>query len=456
VGAQTMTPPRIAIVGLGNIGEATLPLIKRLWPKSDILVIDQLLDERRRCVLAAFGVDGVELCITRDNHARVLGPLLGPGAMLLNFAVDVCSADLIRLAQAHGAHYLDTCIDPWSYDDPASSLLLSNYALREDVLALAAGSVGQPTAVVAHGANPGFVSVLVKQALHRMGRRFLPGREQAPRDQPGWARLAQDLGVRVIQIAERDSQASTRARAEGEFVNTWSVDGFITECLQPAELGWGTHEIALPAQGRVHEHGSRAAIAIDRPGHEIKVKSWSPNALDFDAWLITHNEAISIADYLTLREGACVTYRPTAYYAYHPCDQAVESMALLGSQGAALVRERRVIKDEIASGIDELGVFVISDRYSALWLGSNLSIGKARKQVPYNSATSLQVASSVVAALEWITLNPRAGIVESEQLDHEFLFERTLAYWSPMVCEYVAWRPRAGSSSLAFAEFLVG
>jgi homospermidine synthase len=449
-----VTSPRFVMVGLGNIGEATLPLLKRLWPAADILVIDQLMDERRLGVLAAFGVDGVELRITRDNHARVLAPLLGPGTVLLNLAVDVCSADLIRLAQAQGAHYLDTCIDPWSYHDAASPLLMSNYALREDMLALAARSVGRPTAVVAHGANPGFVSVLVKHALHRMGQRFLHGRDQAPHNQPGWARLAHDLGVRVIQIAERDTQASARARADGEFVNTWSVDGFITECLQPAELGWGTHEIALPPQGRVHAHGCGAAIAIDRPGHEIKVKSWSPNALDFDAWLITHNEAISIADHLTLRDGDQVTYRPTAYYAYHPCDEAVASMALLGSHGDQRVRERRVIKDEITSGIDELGVFLISDRFPALWLGSNLSIGKARKQASYNSATSLQVASSVVAALEWIALHPRAGIVESEQLDHEFIFERTVACWTPMVCELVDWRPRAGSSSLAFADFM--
>jgi homospermidine synthase len=170
--------------------------------------------------------------------------------------------------------------------------------------------------------------------------------------------------------------------------------------------------------------------------------------------LITHNEAISIADFLTWRHGAQVLYRPTAYYAYHPCDQAVDSMRLLDERGAARVRTSRVIKDEIASGIDELGVFLISDRHPALWLGSNLSIGKARRQAPYNSATSLQVASSVVAALEWIVQHPRAGVVESEQLDHEFIFERTAAYWAPMVCETVAWRPNEQRAKLTFGEFL--
>lgn len=448
-----MTSPSFVIVGLGNVGEATLPLLRRLWPASQVTVIDQVLDAHRREVLAAFGGDGIELRISRDNHVRVLGSLLRPGAMLLNFAVDVCSADLIRLAQDHSAHYLDTCIDPWDYHDPSSALLTSNYQLREDVLGLAARSKGRPTAIVAHGANPGFVSVLVKQALHGMGARFLPGYDRPPGDQAGWARLAHDLGVRVIQVSERDSQVSARARAEGEFVNTWSVEGFVTECLQPAELGWGTHEVALPPHGRVHERGCRAAIAIDRPGHCVRVKSWSPNALDFTAWLITHNEAISIADYLTWRDEGQVKYRPTAYYAYHPCDDAVASLPLLDPDNPEEVRERRVIKADITSGLDELGVFLISDRLPALWLGSNLSIGKARRQAPYNSATSLQVASSVVAALEWIVENPHAGVVESEQLDHTFIFERSVAYWSPIVSEYVDWRPQPGPSTLQFSEF---
>ena len=35
------------------------------------------------------------------------------------------------------------------------------------------------------------------------------------------------------------------------FVNAWSVEGFVSEGLQPAELGWGTHEKALPTDGSV-------------------------------------------------------------------------------------------------------------------------------------------------------------------------------------------------------------
>ncbi len=67
-----------------------------------------------------------------------------------------------------------------------------------------------------------------------------------------WARLAQRLGIKVMHIAERDSQVANVPKQLDEFVNTWSVDGFVSEGAQPAELGWGTHEKHFPADGGRH------------------------------------------------------------------------------------------------------------------------------------------------------------------------------------------------------------
>jgi homospermidine synthase len=88
-----------------------------------------------------------------------------------------------------------------------------------------------------------------------------------------WARLAGTLGVKVIHIAERDTQTADQANKSGEFVNTWSVDGFTGEGLQPAELGWGTHEKALPPDGSRHEFGYDAAIYLRRPGAGTRVRT---------------------------------------------------------------------------------------------------------------------------------------------------------------------------------------
>src|SRR5207237_2503132 len=84
------------------------------------------------------------------------------------------------------------------------------------------------------------------------------------RDQ--WAALGAAVGVKVIHIAERDTQVSSIPKRRGEFVNTWSIEGFVSEGAQPAELGWGAHERHFPPDGGRHEFGCGAAIYLNRPG----------------------------------------------------------------------------------------------------------------------------------------------------------------------------------------------
>ena len=124
-----------------------------------------------------------------------------------------------------------------------------------------------------------------------------------------WAALARDLGIKVMHIAERDTQLTDRPKEVGEFVNTWSVDGFISEGSQPAELGWGTHEKSLPADGRTHAYGSGAAIYLMQPGAATRVRTWTPLAGAIHGFLITHGESISISDYYTVKQGDTVVSR---------------------------------------------------------------------------------------------------------------------------------------------------
>ena len=97
-------------------------------------------------------------------------------------------------------------------------------------------------ALTTHGANPGLVSHYVKRALLNIAKDT--GVDVAkPVRRSEWGALAKRLGVKVIHIAERDTQVCAHTpKKVGEFVNTWSVDGFIGEGCQPAELGWGTRK----------------------------------------------------------------------------------------------------------------------------------------------------------------------------------------------------------------------
>jgi homospermidine synthase len=445
---------RLVIVGFGSIGQGVLPLLLRhVEIKPDQITIITA-EPRGAEVAAEYGVSFVEMALTRENYRAVLDAEIGSGDFLLNLSVDVSSVALIELCRQKAALYLDTCIEPWpgGYTDPnLPPSARSNYALRESALALREGTGGPtpngPTAVITHGANPGLVSHFVKQALLDIARDADPSAE-APADQAGWAALAERLGVKTIHIAERDTQVSAIPKDPGEFVNTWSIDGFFSEGSQPAELGWGTHECHFPADGRQHDFGGGAAIYLLRPGAATRVRSWTPLEGPYHGFLITHGESISIADYLTRRDGEAVHYRPTCHYAYHPCDDAVLSLHELAGKNFALQTRKRLMMDEISQGIDELGVLLMGPQKGVYWYGSRLTIEEARRVAPHNNATSLQVTAAVLAGVVWAIEHPRRGVVEPDELDFARILEIAGPYLGDVVGVWGDWTPLADRGRL--------
>ncbi|HZP97918.1 MAG TPA: saccharopine dehydrogenase C-terminal domain-containing protein [Reyranella sp.] len=436
---------RMVMIGFGSIGQGVLPLIFRhIDMRPDQITVISADDRGGLKEMKRFGVTFIRKRLTEANLRPTLEKRLGKGDFLVNLSVEVASTALVELCQEKGALYIDTCIEPWpgGYTDPNLSVSLrSNYALREKMLALKPRYEGGPTAVIAHGANPGLVSHFVKKALMNIAR-DTGVKVEKPATRQAWAELAQRLGVKVIHIAERDTQVSKKPKKVGEFVNTWSIDGFVSEGSQPAEMGWGTHEKSLPPDGARHEFGCGAAIYLNRPGLLTRVRTWTPLEGPFHGFIITHNESISMADYFTLRDGSGqATYRPTVHYAYHPCDQAIMSMHEIAGKNLHQQKKQRLIVDEITDGRDELGVLLMGHKKGAYWYGSQLDIHETRELTPYNNATSIQVCAPVLSGIIWALENPDRGIVEADEMD----FERNLAicmpYLGPVVGKYGDWTP---------------
>ncbi|MFL9826209.1 homospermidine synthase [Rhodoplanes sp. SY1] len=444
----------IVMIGFGSIGKGTLPLIERhfQFDKSRFVVIDpsdadrRLLDER--------GIRFVHEAITKDNYRELLPPLLTKGegrGFCVNLSVDTSSVAIMELARELGCFYIDTVAEPWPgfyFDKSASTAARSNYMLREAVLEARRKKPGGITAVSCCGANPGMVSWFVKQALLDIARDT--GVETVePKSREAWGKLAQKLGVKGIHIAERDTQRAKHPKPQNVFVNTWSVEGFLSEGMQPAELGFGTHETWMPANGRTHEVGCGAAIYLLQPGANTRVRSWTPTAQAQYGFLVTHNEAISIADYLTVRDGGTVVYRPTCHYAYHPANDAVLSLhELFGAAGKRQDKIHILDENEIVDGIDELGVLIYGHAKNAYWYGSQLSIDETRELAPYQNATGLQVTSAVLAGMVWALENPEAGIVEADDMDFRRCLEVQRPYLGPVIGTYTDWTPLTGRPGL--------
>ncbi|MGQ0443539.1 MAG: homospermidine synthase [Beijerinckiaceae bacterium] len=444
----------IVMIGFGSIGRGTLPLIERhfKFDKSRFTVIDpedkdrQLLDER--------GIEFINKALAADNFVAILKPLLARGggqAFVVNLSIEVSSVAVMRLCHEVGALYIDTVAEPWAgfyTDTRLTQSERSNYALREGVLDLRRALGAGPTAISCCGANPGMVSWFVKQALLNVAADCgIDSGQPSSRDE--WARLARRIGVKGIHIAECDTQRATAPKPRGVFVNTWSVEGFISEGLQPAELGWGTHEKLMPPEAKRHNYGPDCAIYLLRPGAGTRVRSWTPAAKAQHGWLITHNESISIADFLSLREGGEVVYRPTCHYAYRPADDAVLSLdEMAGRQWRPQEKFHILDENEIVDGIDELGVLLYGHPKNAYWYGSQLSIEETRRLAPYQNATGLQVTSAVLAGMVWALENPRAGIVEADELDFRRCLDVQLPYLGPVIGRYTDWTPLEGRAVL--------
>ena len=436
----------IVMIGFGSIGKGCLPLLERHFKYNNLTVIDP--NDKDRAILDQKGIPFVHKGLTKENYKDILRPLLTKGSFCVNLSVDVSSLEVMNFCRDQGAFYIDTVVEPWAgfyFDESKSGAARTNYALREDMLAekRETGRTGV-TAVSCCGANPGMVSWFVKQALMNLVK-DLGMTETTPKSREDWAKLMQKVGVKGIHIAERDTQRAKAAKPMNTFVNTWSVEGFVSEGMQPAELGWGSFEKWKPANAETHKSGCQAAIYLQQPGANTRVRSWCPTPGPQFGRLVTHNESISIADYFTVGSGSAPEFRPTCHYAYHPANDAILSLEeMFGREGKVQAEHHILDEKEITDGIDELGVLLYGHAKNAYWYGSQLSIEETRAIAPMQNATGLQVTSAVIAGMAWALENPNAGIVEADEMDFARCLHFQTPYLGPVKGYYTDWTPLEG------------
>lgn len=252
---------KIVILGFGAIGSGVLPLLFRhidMQP-GQLIVLSDNFNQKQRDHAASFGVPLHQAKLTKGDYRPYLESHLQAGDFLINLSVDVSSCALIEFCQERDVLYMDTCNEPWAggYSDPnVSAAERTNYAFREEALEFRKKFAKDgPTALITHGANPGLVTHFVKQGLLNIAKDTgVDHTVPTTRDQ--WVELAQKLDIKSIHISERDTQASASViKHDQEFVNTWSIEGYVEEGKQPAELGWGTHEKHWPHDAVEHTNG---------------------------------------------------------------------------------------------------------------------------------------------------------------------------------------------------------
>ena len=180
VPAVTPRPARIVVLGCGSIGQAVVPLLIRdlgVAPRSVRVV--EILDTRARIADSiAMGVVYEQAAVTRDNLVTFLGERLGAGDVLLDLAWNIDAVAIIGWCRDNGVRYLNTSVEVWEpyadvADQPPATRTLYHRHMGLRAMISRWGSNSGPSAIVEHGANPGWVSHEAKFALEELGAALL-------------------------------------------------------------------------------------------------------------------------------------------------------------------------------------------------------------------------------------------------------------------------------------------
>jgi len=466
----------ILILGCGAICACALPILLDLVDcnLSKITVID--MDETKKDNIKAAIEKGVKFTafqISEQNREELLSQYLSKGDFLLDLAWEIDTMQQLEWCRKNGVLFLNTSLEIWnpvgsSFENPhprERTLYFRHQELREMVASWPEDPEA-PTALYEHGANPGIVSYLTKKALEDLTQKLLQDSavDAARKDDlracletENYARLCMVTGTKVIHISERDTQVSSTPKLPHEFCNTWSVEGYYEEGLQPVEMCWGTHEKTLPKNAYKFpasdkppvfkmnkEDNTGHSICLSQPGLRTWGRSYCPeDGGDFIGMLMPHGESVTIGDELSLLdEEGNVVFRPTVYFVYCPCDYACASIKEVEAKN--FMKEgmvNRLMCDEITSGKDKLGILLLGHDYKAWWTGSLLSIDQARALAPGQNATSLQVASSAIAGVIWAIKNPKRGVLNADRVPYKEVLPLVMPYLGTFFSEPIDWDP---------------
>lgn len=443
----------IFIIGCGAVAQCSIPLIIKHVQKNpaNIVVIDCL--DKKSCMQDYIkqGIRYEVQEVTEYNYSDVLKQYLKPDDICIDLANAIDTCDVLAWCQKHRVRYVNTCLNVWPSKKPASAANIQQHILQM----IEKNNAAQSTAILAHGANPGLISSFAKQALVDYAYHFLQQKKELSCEKElekaltnqDFKQLAFLQNIQVIHVSEKDTQAIPVVKKPNHFLNTWSVVEFIDEFISNVEFSWGTHEIHVPLHAIITDHN----IVIKKRALTYMAKSWLPDE-EFVGFVVPHDEAFTIADFLTIKENNKVIYRPTCCFVYSPCRAAQESLAELIQRDLERQHIQKVITGVIQEGKETMGSLLLSNTYNGWWTGSILSAQETNELVPHQNATVLQVAAGVLAALEYILCHPHQGILFPEDLNHQKILQTAQPYLGTMTSKPVSWKP-SDNGELLFKYF---
>lgn len=402
---------------MGEVAKCVLHLVDNFLKvgEHEFFIVERKNETQHQTVNAFIGRGAhyLQRNLTAENMLLVLQNEVGLKAddLIVDLTTDTDMFHTVRLAFEHGWLYLNTCIE-----NSADQRLIhhKNHEKMARLIAEFDRRPAKPACIFDHGMNPGLISSFVKKGLLDIAYLAEAGgiypelkTHLANQDFPA---IAECLGLRVLHCSELDDQHGINV-PQDVFVNTWSCPGFLVEAKAPMQIALGTHEKAPPGEGTLTE---RRIFVSGELAFRTRARSYVPSR-KITGMVVPHEEVITLQNFLG-RPG----YAPTICYVYeiNPHTARCFDEGLIDEKnGAVLTPDGNKL-----TGADKVGALFILDKNPltgktgtwSYWCGTILETTD-----PVFSATVIQVAAGVLAAMQWMIANPDSGVKFPEDLPHE-------------------------------------
>ena len=397
--------------------------------------------------------------VTRENFRQVFEPYLSAGDLLVDFADTVGTADICDWCAERNIMYINTGEADWP--DHWYSIFEENekkHALQEKH-AVGRGTNQHPI-VLQHGNNPGLVSHFVRAGIEYIVHNQCKKNKylQALVKRGQFNEAARMLGLRMIHVNDIDLQQVKDEYSDKLLFSTWCTDSFWFEMLSEATVSIGTHERIDYAEECNLVDRDKGYLEFKQLAADRKCRTYYPGGV-FEGYLVPHEETVSIAQSLEVREEGKAIYRPTVLFSYTPCAYARDYFR--GAKvneypdpdperppdcedvnGRTIIRGyvypdnfEIVYREKIAEGTEYVGVLLLGEHFEPVWVGNRVEesfLYKRRKDSYWQTPTITPVAMSALAAVCWMLRHQdKGGIYFPEDIpDYKYILKLAEKYIS--------------------------
>lgn len=372
--------------------------------------------------------------IHRKNFKQIFSKYLNEGDLLIDFADGVGTKDFVEWCAYNNVMYLNTGETDW--DDNWYNIFEENLKKNEMRDQLKQNiNVNKYPIVLQHGNNPGLVSHFVKAGLAYIVKKQFKNNKKLNTllEQKKFNEVAKELDLKEIHVNDNDYQEVKEPFDQDKLYSTWSIDSFFFEMLSEATVNIGTHE-KIDYQKECKSIDLKNGfltfkdLAIDKVG-----KTYYPKG-KFEGFLVPHEETITIAKSLEVKNREEVIYRPTVMFLYSPCKFAIkylksarvndylnhDSTKQQNTKNEIIrgfkypKRAEILYKEQIKNGTEYVGVLLLGSNFKPVWVGNRIKknfLYKDKRTSFWQTPTITPVAMSALAATCWmITNKDRGGI----------------------------------------------